>query len=168
MTASEAIVPKEGKIPPKSLRKREPVKVIRSAPAEGETAIAGRPRPLFLQEEFAHPPPHKHSVEPSRWMDNRHKRYILYCYMERVTIRTISKEIGYGGDSIYNMIVKAMNEPLMFLEWGFMANTTVGQRGYAGLWVCRYCGATYRQRRPAAKHAFCHIWGPDIFPIKGV
>lgn len=126
--------------------------------------LLGKPRPLYLLEEFA-------SVGESlrtcgqRTLTHRQQRYVLWATVEGTTIKAIAGIIRETQGKVRKLLELVYDDPGIFMESGFVQRFTYGRNNAQAVWCCRYCCEIYFNRNSAARHAWRHVFDRnDNFP----
>ncbi len=135
---------------------------LRSVPILKAVSEFGiRPPPMLLSLEFAQ------GVMPARLgamkqakLTKLHKQFIVWGLEKGFSRAYIATVMGCHPRTIHDWLEKLRREEGILLDVGVVERIMTGKNGRAVRYFCRVCGATYRDIKPAADHAFYHVF-PD-------
>lgn len=116
-----------------------------------------------LHDEFAFGPPRRIvSSATFRRLDNRQRRYILWARVQGISLRVVGEELGAHPTSVERLIKMARENPLVFVECGFMGRRGGGREVE---FLCGMCGKRYRDRDAAATHGYGHVFPEELLEL---
>ncbi len=120
-----------------------------------------RPPPMLLSVEFSGGvlPARSESMKKARLAD-LHKKYIVLGKAWKLSNVYIASVLDCHPDTVANFLKKLRHEEGIIYDIGVVQRIGTGRGGKAIRYFCRVCGATYLELRPAADHAFYHVF-PD-------